>query len=29
VLLLLTPRPLGSDVGFADLARNTFVGSLN
>jgi hypothetical protein len=29
VLLLLTPRPLGSDVGYPDLSRNTFVGSLN
>jgi hypothetical protein len=29
VLLLLTPRPLGSDVGFPELARNAFVGSLN
>jgi hypothetical protein len=29
VLLLLTPRPLGSDVGFPDVSRHTFVGSLN
>ena len=29
VLLLLTPRPLGSDIGFPDFSRDAFVGSLN
>ena len=29
VLLLLTPRPMGSDVGIPELSHSTFVGSLN